>query len=478
MPLTSEDNPNQSELMEATLQALEDILVKGSLPPDLPKQLSDNPQFILLTDYLVNLQQFSLAVAKGDLSKTLALKGRMAGSLKELQASLRHLTWQTQMIAQGDFTQTTDFMGDFSTAFNAMVAKLEEDRSELEKREIESRRQSDQMATLFRMGMALTAGLEMDHVMSAIFEQCQTVAAVDAFYIGLLNQADGSIEFPLLFLDGSTRKGEKSVLSTNAGLVETILSHRQVISIANISESEYAGLFPEGHCGNKLPCSFLGIPLILRDQVIGVVAMLSYQPGAYSQDQIRLLQTMANQAAIAIENARLYEQVQHLAIIDELTEMYNYRGLMLLGSREVERALRFNHPLAALFLDIDHFRNFNKHYSHAVGNLILHRVAEECRTNCRSVDILARFGGEEFVFLLPETNLEAGAQVAERLVQGIESLRVDTDKGRLGVTVSIGVTELDASSENLQVLIDHANQAERLAKTNGRNRAEKWEAGK
>jgi diguanylate cyclase (GGDEF)-like protein len=167
-----------------------------------------------------------------------------------------------------------------------------------------------------------------------------------------------------------------------------------------------------------------------------------------------------------------------MAVIDELTEMYNYRGLLLLGTREVERALRFNHPLAVLFLDIDHFRNFNKHYSHAVGNLILHSVAEECRANCRSVDILARFGGEEFVFLLPETDLDAGVQIAERFVRSIETLRVDTDKGRLGVTVSVGVAELDASPEDLQVLIDHANQAERLAKANGRNRAEKWEAGK
>ena len=478
MLYSSENSHNPSELLETALKALEDILIKGSLPSDIPKQLADDPQFRFLTDYLVNLQQFSLAVAKGDLSKTLTLKGRTASSLKELQASLRHLTWQTQMIAQGDFTQTADFMGDFSTAFNSMVAKLEASRSELEKREIESRRQSDQMATLFHMGMALTAGLEMDHVMTSIFEQCRTVAPIDAFYIALIDQAGGSVEFPFLYMDGSVQKGGKSDIQSNAGLAGSILSSRQVINIENISDSDYANLFPESHYGHNQPCSFLGVPLILRDEVIGAIAMLSFQAGAYSLDNIRLLQTMASQAAIAIENARLYEQVQHMAVIDELTEMYNYRGLLLLGTREVERALRFNHPLAVLFLDIDHFRNFNKHYSHAVGNLILHSVAEECRANCRSVDILARFGGEEFVFLLPETDLDAGVQIAERFVRSIETLRVDTDKGRLGVTVSVGVAELDASPEDLQVLIDHANQAERLAKANGRNRAEKWEAGK
>ena len=89
MPYSSENSHNPSELLETALKALEDILIKGSLPSDIPKQLADDPQFSFLTDYLVNLQQFSLAVAKGDLSKTLTLKGRTASSLKELQASLR-----------------------------------------------------------------------------------------------------------------------------------------------------------------------------------------------------------------------------------------------------------------------------------------------------------------------------------------------------------------------------------------------------
>ncbi len=151
---------------------------------------------------------------------------------------------------------------------------------------------------------------------------------------------------------------------------------------------------------------------------------------------------------------------------------------MLLGPREIERARRFNHPLAVLFLDIDHFRRFNNRYSHAVGNQVLRSIAQECRACCRSVDILARYGGEEFVFLLPETDLEAGAQTAERLVRRIEAHRVATEKGELGVTVSIGAAELDASVEGLLALIDLANQAEHLAKANGRNRVETWKGEK
>jgi diguanylate cyclase (GGDEF)-like protein len=326
--------------------------------------------------------------------------------------------------------------------------------------------------------MALTAGLEFDHVMSSIYEQCLAVASIDAFYICIIDREDGSIEFPFFSMNGSVRKGEKSDIQSNAGLANVIFSTRQVVNIEDLTTSEYANLLPANHFGYDQPCSFLGVPLILRDEVIGAIAMLSLRPRAYSQHQIRLLQTMANQAAIAIENARLYEQVRRLAIVDELTGIYNYRGLMLLGTREVERAVRFNHPLTALFLDIDHFRNFNNRYSHTVGNQVLTSFAQECRNDCRSVDILSRYGGEEFVVLLPETGQEAGSQTAERLVSKIETLRVATEKGSLGITISIGVAELDGPGDNLQTLIDHANQAEHLAKLNGRNRAEKWKVAK
>ena len=229
---------------------------------------------------------------------------------------------------------------------------------------------------------------------------------------------------------------------------------------------------PQTHDGYKQPCSFLGVPLILRDKVIGIIAMLSLQPGAYSQAQIRLLQTISNQAAIAIENARLYEQVRHLAIVDELTEIYNYRGLMLLGTREVERAQRFNHPLAALFLDIDHFRNFNNRYSHAIGNQVLHSVALECRSDSRSVDILSRYGGEEFVILLPDTGMAEAKVVAERIRREIETHR---NKALPAHTVSLGlsVAQGDAGqAADMEALIAEADAALYRAKQGGRNRVE------
>ncbi len=210
--------------------------------------------------------------------------------------------------------------------------------------------------------------------------------------------------------------------------------------------------------------SYIGIPLLVRDKVVGVMSIQSYRPNAYREGQIHMLERVSIHAAIAIENARLYSEVQRLAIIDELTGIYNYRGLMELGAREVERAHRFHHPLSILFFDIDDFRHFNNTYSHSTGNIVLQMVVQHCRTVLRSVDVFTRFGGDEFVALLPETNLEGAGTIARRLVDEIAVTPVKTSYGNLNVTVSIGVASLSSDTTDLGALIDRANQAERQAK--------------
>jgi diguanylate cyclase (GGDEF)-like protein len=213
--------------------------------------------------------------------------------------------------------------------------------------------------------------------------------------------------------------------------------------------------------------AYVGVPLTLRDRVIGVMAVQNYRPNVYTQDQIRLLEHIAVHAAIAIENARLYSEEQRLAIIDELTGIYNYRGLVELGTREVERARRFKRPLSMLFFDIDDFRKFNNTFSHGIGNLILQTVAQRCRTTLRSVDVFARYGGDEFVALLPETDLTEAREVARRLYDEIRTTKITTSYGELGVTISIGVTAFSEDIPDLYKLIDRANHGERQAKQNG-----------
>jgi diguanylate cyclase (GGDEF)-like protein len=220
--------------------------------------------------------------------------------------------------------------------------------------------------------------------------------------------------------------------------------------------------------------SYAGAPIRIKGEPVGFINLDSAQVGFYSTAHAERLRAFADQAAIAIENARLYEEVQRLAIMDELTGVYNYRGLFELGQREVERSRRYHDSLTALFFDIDHFRIFNKQFTHSVGNQVLRAVAECSKVRVRTVDLVARYGGEEFAILLTQTDAPTAVQVADRLRQDIESMRISTPYGNLNVTVSIGVAELSEEVQDLSMLLDRADQAEHEAKEHGRNRVEIW----
>jgi diguanylate cyclase (GGDEF)-like protein len=334
----------------------------------------------------------------------------------------------------------------------------------------ETSQHAERLAMLNRIGLAITMGLDMQTVLRTLLDQCKLVAPVDCFYVSMYDQASELITIPFYYKDGQISSGTSRDIQQNPGLTGEVIRTRQTLYLDDTFDAEYPTPTRILQPGSRETRSYLGLPLILRDKVIGVLSIQSYKVDAYTPQQIRIIEMIAIQAAIVIENARLYAEVQRLSIVDELTGVYNYRGLLELGGREVERARRFRRPLSAFFFDIDDFRNFNNLYSHAIGNLVLRAVAQRCRTIVRAVDLVARYGGEEFVILLPEVSLNAATQVAERLRQDIERHRVTTDRGDLGVTVSIGVAELGDGVASLNALMDCANQAEHTAKETGKNR--------
>ena len=332
---------------------------------------------------------------------------------------------------------------------------------------------AEELGILNRINLAITAGLDFDHVLKTLQGQCQQVVPSDVFYVALYEEQTGLIQIPLYF-EGDYHPGPVLDIHSKPGLTGRIIVSRQTLYLHDTLDRTDPATTPIIRTGGNPSRSYVGIPLVLRDKVIGVMSVQSYQPNAYTDDHIHLLENIAVQAAIAIENARLYSVVQRIAIIDELTGTYNYRGLLELGAREVERARRFNHPLTTLFFDIDGFKNFNDKYSHATGNLILKSVAACCRSVLRSVDITARYGGDEFFILLPETDQATGRKVAERLCSEIAAVKITKDGNELSVTVSVGLASFADDIPDFLSLIDRANQAEHMAKAQG-NCVVSWE---
>ena len=158
------------------------------------------------------------------------------------------------------------------------------------------------------------------------------------------------------------------------------------------------------------------------------------------------------------------------ATIDGLTGLYNRKYFFDLASAEFERTRRYEHPLSLIILDIDYFKDINDTYGHSFGDEVLKVVAHRCKTIVRNVDIIARFGGDEFIILLPETGLDDARLAAEKIRKTIGSQPVIIDnKTEVYLTISLGISSAGERIENIDGLFKKADQALYLAKEEGRN---------
>ncbi|MCB9134710.1 MAG: diguanylate cyclase [Anaerolineales bacterium] len=219
--------------------------------------------------------------------------------------------------------------------------------------------------------------------------------------------------------------------------------------------------------GNNQILAYVGLPLTVNEKVVGVLYANDKQPHRYTEEDLHFLQTLANRAANAIFRVQQFTEVQQQAITDHLTGILNRRQLFNLGELEFRRARRFDRPLSAIMLDIDHFKKINDTYGHAQGDEVLIALAQFLKIQLREFDILGRYGGEEFVIILPGADLNNARNVAYRLRKGVQDRPLV--HGITSITVSLGVAELTPAIPNFQALVNKADLAMYEAKRAGRD---------
>jgi diguanylate cyclase (GGDEF)-like protein/putative nucleotidyltransferase with HDIG domain len=170
----------------------------------------------------------------------------------------------------------------------------------------------------------------------------------------------------------------------------------------------------------------------------------------------------------------LYEEVHQLSIIDPLTQLNNRRGFFECAQPEVIHSHNTENDLSALMIDIDNFKKTNDVHGHFVGDHVLCAVAEEIQKTLRQTDLIGRYGGEEFVGLLPSTSIEAAQIIAERLLKAIENRMIKVNETEVSVTVSIGICHIADANGSLDMLLTQADQAMYYAKATGKNRVSQW----
>jgi diguanylate cyclase (GGDEF)-like protein len=197
-----------------------------------------------------------------------------------------------------------------------------------------------------------------------------------------------------------------------------------------------------------------------------------------NEDDRLMLTTVANDLAVAVENSELYKLTKRLSITDELTGLYNYRFLLQRMDEEIERSRRFERPVSLLMVDTDEFEKFNDTHGHITGDHALAELAEVLRSAVRDVDVVCRYGGEEFAVLLPETDAEGAFVAAEKLREAVASHLFPDGNGIPAhrLTISIGLSAFPRSADDREELLKQADHALYTAKHRGRNRVKTWGA--
>jgi len=330
----------------------------------------------------------------------------------------------------------------------------------------EAQRRALTSETLRKANAAISSTLETDEAVARILEELKQVIPYDSASVQLLRGNHLEIVGGSGFTDLKAVLGMSFPLNDenpNSAVIQSEQPHR-----LGEARNFYAAFKAPPH--NHIR-SWLGVPLIYEERIIGLLAVDSSTPNRFTSEDEKLAALFAKQVAVTLENARIFEETQNQAATDPLTGAYNRRGMLQMGEFELLRARRAKSPLSALMFDIDHFKRVNDHYGHLAGDQVLRGLAEICRQSSRSIDVLCRYGGEEFLILLPNTALEAAARFAERLRRNVENTPLHTDEGPLRVTVSIGVAQLRNDS-NLKSLIERADRALYAAKHAGRNRVQ------
>ncbi len=324
---------------------------------------------------------------------------------------------------------------------------------------VESERAQRKLAeTLRSVSATLNATLHLDTVLGRLLESLTKVVPYDRALVML--REDAGFKVVAARAHGEEMIGRVIDPSTHPQL-------RRIISRETPYVSESARHYLEDHDVR----SWVGVPLVVRDRVVGILTIDSLQGARYDDSMASIVVTFAEQAATAVENARLFEEAERRATTDPLTNALNRGQLFMIGEQMLRRAHRNRESISVLLVDVDHFKRVNDTYGHAAGDRVLIQVVRAMQGCLRASDILGRYGGEEFGIVLPEADAEGAELVAARLLAAISSLTISSESGPIRVTVSIGSASIvPETASELSKLFARADAALYRAKDLGRNR--------
>ena len=342
-------------------------------------------------------------------------------------------------------------------------------REEIRRLKQELRQRTRELSFFINVGKALTSTLEFRKVLKIIMEKAERLIRCESWALLLVDESQKELSFELI-KGPWLREAKKAKVRLGEG-IEGVVAEKGVPSI--IRDFTHDGAFKEQALLRHLKAkSVLCVPIVSKKKTLGVLEMINKLDGEpFDQDDAELLLKLVDQAAIALERSSLYQKMSDLAVTDDLTKLYNFRYLDRVLDNEIRRSQRYGSTVSLVFLDMDHFKHVNDQHGHLNGSKVLIEMAHLLIRNLRDVDIVARYGGDEFVVVLPQTSVATTRKIVDRIQEAVrKSEFLKENNLRLKLSASFGIAGFPEHAKNKTDLIRLADKAMYRAKETGRDR--------
>jgi diguanylate cyclase (GGDEF)-like protein len=322
---------------------------------------------------------------------------------------------------------------------------------------------------LIEVAKAVVSTLDLDTVLQAILTSAMGLAETPAGSVALYY--DTKRELSLHVHSGLTAdfvKTERWTVTTG-GLTDQVLQAGEIFFIEDTAQTTF---FNNPIALNEGIRSLVCVPLVFQSRIMGILYLDDFKPRQFDREKLNLLSILASFAAMAIHNATLHKRTKLMAITDALTGLHNHRYFKQYFKQEMARAKRYHKPFSIIMMDVDDFKSFNDSFGHAVGDNLLRILGAVLMETVRGVDVAFRYGGEEFIVLLPETRLDKAILAAERLRAAVQAGTANKLAGGAGcgVTVSVGVASYPENADKMDELFNIVDSLLYMAKRCGKNK--------
>jgi diguanylate cyclase (GGDEF)-like protein len=329
-------------------------------------------------------------------------------------------------------------------------------------------RQIEELSIFHDVAKALTSSLDLDSILQTIMEKMAEFFRPDTWSLLMVDEDRQELYFAIAV--GTAAEALKNVrLKVGEGIAGWVAKTGEPEIVPNVmSDARFAKRIDEVTKWETE--SIICVPLRSRHRVLGVIQLVNVDMKTFGDREVYFLQSLCDYAAIAIENARAVEKIQELTITDDCTGLYNARHLYKTLDTEVYRSSRFAYEFSVLFIDLDHFKQVNDTHGHLVGSKLLAEIGYLIKAQLRLIDYAFRYGGDEFVVLLPQTGKDAAMVVARRLRDSLRASFFCKEEGlNLNVRASMGLASYPHDAKSPHDIIRQADEMMYLVKNTTRD---------